>query len=95
MLAGLALFGATLALQAGAALGGGASRPAAAPGGGGGAWAALGRQLQSWQVAAPWRPGSRVWAPSLRTWLGGLALVHAAGVFSFFYLLGEGERGST
>lgn len=92
MLAGLALFAATLALQAAAALGGPTSRPAAARGGGdGGAVAALGRQLQAWQVVAPWRPGSRVWVPTLRGWLGGLALVHSAGVFSFFYLLGEGE----
>lgn len=96
MLAGLALFAATLALQAAAALGGPASRPAAARDGGssgGGALAALGHWLQAWQLAAPRQPGSRLWVPTLRAWLGVLALVHSAGVFSFFYLLGEGEPG--
>ena len=85
MLAGLVLFAATLVLQASAALSGsptGSSSSSAVP--------ALRDRLQAWQLVAPLRPGSRLLVPTLRAWLAALALVHATGIFSFFYLLNEG-----
>lgn len=56
-----------------------------------GCLAAVGQQLVAWQLAARWRTGSRLWLPTLRAWLAALALVHALGIFSFFYLLSEGK----
>ena len=90
MVAGLALFAVTLALQATTALrsGGGEVKPAQA--GKKTSGGALGERLQAWQLAAPWRSGSRLWVPTLRAWLAALALVHSVGIFSFFFLLSEG-----
>lgn len=98
MVLGLALFAATLVLHAAAAFGSapasrnnGRSKQGAAAAdaaeGSGGLWAAAG------QLVAPWRPGSRLRVPTLRGWLAAMALLHAGGVFSFFYLLSEGQRG--
>lgn len=51
---------------------------------------AVGQQVAAWRLAARWQAGSCVWMPTLRAWLAALALVHALGIFSFFYLLSEG-----
>ena len=69
----------------GTAGGAGAAAPA-------GRLAALDARLQAWQVTAPLRANSRLRVPTLRAWLAALAAVHAAGVFSFFYLLSEGTN---
>ena len=74
MTLGLALLAATLVLQAAAAFGGGTLRASA------------------WGLAAVWCPHR--WLvlpmPTLRGWLAALAVLHGAGIFSFFYLLSEG-----
>ena len=108
MVLGLALFAATLVLQAAAAFGGGSSEgasvsnprtrraaaaaEAAAPGGA--SWlSGLGQQLRDWQLMVSWQPGHWLLVPTFRAWLAGVALLHGLGIFSFFYLLSEGKMG--
>jgi hypothetical protein len=75
---GLALFFGSVLFQAAAALGGGCSS----------VW----EWVQSWRLVARLHPGSRLHVPTFRGWLAACAMVHALGIFSFFYLLTEGER---
>ena len=96
MVAGVTLFAAALALQADAALRSGDGTGARANGRATKAKAAIDKAGSRWlaaagQLVAPWRPGSRLRVPTLHGWLAALAVVHAAGIFSFFYLLGEGK----
>lgn len=108
MLAGLLLFAATLCLHAAAAFGRERSAPAAGTVGKPHPTNARGGTyskhcdsnmatravdaLVAWGLLA--RPAGRRWpAPTVAGALAALVAVHVLGIFSFFFLLSEGERG--